>query len=66
MASSSGAAASGGIGIGGMLTVLFVGLKLTGNIDWPWWWVLSPVWIPIILLLLIVGIVLVIAQAVDK
>jgi len=23
-------------------TVLFVGLKLTDNIDWSWWWVLSP------------------------
>jgi hypothetical protein len=25
-----------------LLTVLFVGLKLTGNIDWSWWMVLSP------------------------
>ena len=30
-----------------MLMVLFVGLKLTGNIDWTWLWVLSPIWIPI-------------------
>lgn len=28
-----------------LLTVLFVGLKLTGYIDWSWWWVLSPIWI---------------------
>lgn len=35
----------GGIGFSGLLTVLFVGLKLTGNIGWSWWWVLSPVWI---------------------
>lgn len=41
------AAASGGIGIGGALLVLFVGLKLTGFIDWSWWWVLSPAWIPL-------------------
>lgn len=27
------------------LTVLFVALKLTGVIDWSWWWVLAPVWI---------------------
>ena len=27
-----------------MLTVLFVGLKLTEYIDWSWWWVLAPVW----------------------
>jgi hypothetical protein len=25
-----------------LLTVLFVGLKLTNYIDWSWWWVLSP------------------------
>ena len=28
-----------------LLTVLFVGLKLTGFITWSWWWVLSPLWI---------------------
>jgi ABC-type dipeptide/oligopeptide/nickel transport system permease subunit len=33
---------SSGIGLSGMLTVLFVGLKLTHYIDWSWWWVLSP------------------------
>lgn len=29
-----------------LLTVLFVGLKLTDNIGWSWLWVLSPIWIP--------------------
>ena len=32
-------------GITTLLTVLFVGLKLTGAIAWSWWWVLSPLWI---------------------
>ena len=36
---------SGGIGFVGLLTILFIGLKLTGNITWSWWWVLSPIWI---------------------
>ena len=36
---------SGGIGVVGLLGVLFVGLKLTGFIDWSWWWVLAPFWI---------------------
>lgn len=27
------------------LTLLFIGLKLTGQISWPWIWVVSPVWI---------------------
>ena len=45
--------ASGGIGFWGLLTLLFITLKLTNVIDWSWWWVLSPIWI---LTLLIVGI----------
>jgi hypothetical protein len=36
---------NGGIGFVSLLTVLFIGLKLTGNIAWSWWWVLSPIWI---------------------
>jgi predicted tellurium resistance membrane protein TerC len=36
---------SNGISFTGLLTLLFIGLKLTGNVDWSWWWVLSPVWI---------------------
>jgi len=28
-----------------LLTLLFIGLKLTGYIAWSWWWVLSPYWI---------------------
>jgi len=43
--SSKSTSSGGGIGIGGLLTVLFVGLKLTHYIDWSWWWVLSPIWI---------------------
>ena len=48
---------SSGIGLTSLLTVLFVGLKLTGNIDWSWWWVLSPLWITAIL---VIGILLLI------
>lgn len=49
---------SGGIGFCGLLTVLFIGLKLTGYIGWSWWWVLSPIWIPIVILLVVVFVVL--------
>lgn len=35
---------SGGIGLSGVLFVVFLTLKLTGNIDWSWWWVTSPLW----------------------
>ena len=36
---------SGGMGLAGWLTLLFIGLKLTGHIEWSWLWVLSPIWI---------------------
>jgi uncharacterized membrane protein YhdT len=45
---------SSGIGFGGVLTVLFVGLKLTGYIDWSWWWVTSPITIPVVLIIAII------------
>jgi len=35
------------VNFAGILTVLFIGLKLTNFIDWSWWWVLSPLCIPI-------------------
>lgn len=38
----------GGIGFAGLLTILFIGLKLTGYISWSWWWVLSPIWITVV------------------
>ena len=39
---------SSGIGLPGVLFVVFLVLKLTGNIDWSWWWVTSPIWIPFV------------------
>jgi len=42
---------SSGISFGGVLTILFIALKLMGKIDWSWWWVLSPIWIPIVIVL---------------
>jgi hypothetical protein len=33
------------IGPIGLLTLIFITLKLTGVIAWSWWWVLSPIWI---------------------
>ena len=38
-----------GIGFSGLLTILFIGLKLTGHIDWDWIWVFSPLWIGFVL-----------------
>lgn len=38
---------SSGIGLGDLLLVAFVALKLCGVINWSWWWVLIPVWIAV-------------------
>lgn len=55
---------SGGIGFGGLLAILFIGLKLANVIDWSWWWVLSPLWIPVALILGIVAVILAFAAIV--
>lgn len=38
---------SGGVSFLGLLFLLFLGLKLTNQIDWSWWWVTVPLWGPI-------------------
>jgi hypothetical protein len=48
---SQSSSSSSGIGFSGLLTIVFVTLKLLGKIDWSWWWVLSPIWISILLVL---------------
>ena len=50
---NSGKATAKGIGFTGVLTVAFIVLKLCGVIKWSWLWVLSPVWISIVLWVLI-------------
>ena len=48
----------GGMGLGTILFLIFLVLKLTNYIDWSWWWVTSPLWISAILVILIVSIFL--------
>jgi len=48
-----------GMGFTSGLTLLFIALKLTGYIDWPWIWVISPIWIVILLLLILFAIVMI-------
>lgn len=45
--------ASGGIGSTGVLTIVFITLKLLKVINWSWLWVLSPIWINILLVILV-------------
>lgn len=51
---------SSGIGLTGLVFIVFLVLKLTHVIDWPWLWVTAPLWIPlaIALVLLLVGLIL--------
>jgi len=51
MADSNTSSSHGGIGFVGLLTILFIALKLCDVIKW--WWVLSPLWIAILIFVLI-------------
>ena len=42
---SNNSSSSSGIGLPGLLTIVFVISKLFGKITWSWWWVFSPLWI---------------------
>jgi len=44
-----------GLGVCTVLAIVFTTLKLTDHIDWSWWWVLSPLWIPWAIFGVIVG-----------
>lgn len=44
---------NGGTSFVGMLTLMFIVLKLTNVIDWSWWWVLSPSLIGILFMLIV-------------
>ncbi len=59
--SNSTSSSSGGIGFFGLLTIVFIVLKLTGYITWSWWWVLSPTLFCIGVVLLILTIAAVLA-----
>jgi hypothetical protein len=57
---------SGGIGITTVLFLIFMTLKLTKTIDWSWWWVTSPLWIPFVLGLAVLLIVALSAYISEK
>ena len=51
---TSNSSTSAGIGFPGLLTIVFITLKLLDKIDWSWWWVLSPLWITFLLVVILV------------
>ena len=59
---------SGGIGVLGLLGVVFVTLKLCNVIDWSWWWVTAPFWGPLgiaAIILAACGVLLLVAFVAD-
>jgi len=52
---------SSGLGLGMILFLIFMTLKLTGYITWSWWYVTLPLWGPALLVLVIIGIVALVA-----
>ncbi len=60
MSENNSSAASSAIGLLTLLTVVFVVLKLCHVIDWSWWWVLSPIWIEIVLELIFLIVVIIV------
>jgi hypothetical protein len=49
------------IGFGGALFIVFLTLRLLDHIDWPWYWVAAPLWMPVAALLAILAIALLVA-----
>ncbi len=71
--STQSTASSGGIGLGSVLFIVFLVMKLTEVIDWSWWWVTAPLWAGVaalVVLLAMMGLVLlcatVIAAVLDR
>ncbi len=58
---SNNSNSSSGLGIGMILFLIFMTLKLTGYITWSWWYVTLPLWGPLLLVLVIMGIVALVA-----
>jgi hypothetical protein len=45
------------IGFAGILAIVFIVLKLCNVIDWRWWWVTCPLWGPLAIAGLLIGVV---------
>jgi len=56
---------SGGIGFFGLMFLIFMTLKLTGVIDWSWWWVTAPLWGGFALIFIVIMIV-VLVKTIDR
>lgn len=57
--------ASGGISFFGLLAIVFIVLRLCKVITWSWWWVLAPIWMPIVVAIIVFIVFVVIAIVTD-
>lgn len=72
--SNKSSGVSGGLGV--FLTIIFVILQIAGVIDWEWYWIISPLWIPIAILIgfmlvslamaLAIGIIILISETIKS
>lgn len=62
MSNNSSKTASGGIGFCGLLTIVFIVLKLCKIINWSWLWVLAPLWIPTAIALIVLFVLFIIVK----
>ena len=49
----------GGVGFTGLLTIVFIVLKLLGVIQWSWLWVVSPIWINVIIVVVLLAVLII-------
>ena len=59
-------ASGAGIGFSGVLTIVFIVLKLCKVINWSWVWVLSPIWISMIITIVIILMAFVVFKILNK
>lgn len=53
----------GGVGFFGLLGIVFITLKLLNLISWSWLWVLSPLWMPVAIIVIVLLVALIISAA---
>lgn len=63
---NNSSSSSSGVGFCGLLTIVFIVLKLLNIINWSWVWVLAPLWISILLWGLIISVIFLVVKLVDK
>ena len=56
----------GHVGFLSVLALIFITLKLIGIIKWSWWWVLAPLWIPMAIVICLIGICLIVWVFTDR